>query len=82
MELSRLAAKQKRYSDISRYANTEVLGPATRPKLLRTLEEYRNALASCWRNRGGTPDDDSRVANIERDLETLFNDARLRSSTI
>lgn len=81
MELPRLAAKQKRYMDVLRYTNTEPVDALTKPKLLGTLKNYQAALASCWKSQGGTPEDEARVASIERDLDTLFNDARLRTTT-
>lgn len=80
MELSRLAAKQKRYMDVFRYATTECVDPVTKPKLLTTLKEYRSALAACWNSKGGNPEEELLVASIERDLDNLFNDARLRTA--
>jgi hypothetical protein len=81
MELPRLAAKQKRYMDVLRFTTTEHVNAITKPKLLTTLKNYQAALASCWRSQGGTPEEEAQVASIERDLDTLFNDARLRSTT-
>jgi hypothetical protein len=80
MELPRLAAKQKRYMDVLRYATTERIDPITKPKLLTALKEYQSALTACWRSQGGSPSEELRVASLERDLDNLFNDARLRSS--
>jgi hypothetical protein len=81
MELPRLAAKQKRYMDVLRYATSENVDALTKPKLLSTLKKYQAALASCWRSQGGSAEDDSLVASLERELDTLFNDARLRTTT-
>ena len=81
MELPRLAAKQKRYMDVLRYTTTEHVDAITKPKLLSTLKSYQAALATCWRSQGGTPEDEKNLASIERDLDTLFNDARLRTTT-
>jgi hypothetical protein len=80
MELPRLAAKQKRYKDLLHYATTERIDPVTRPRLLTTLKGYQVALAACWTSKGGTPEDELKVATLERQLEDLFNNARLRSS--
>lgn len=80
MELPRLAAKQKRYKDVLHYATTERLDPITKPKLLKALKEYQTALTACWKNQGGSASDELKVASLERDLDNLFNDARLRSS--
>lgn len=81
MELPRLAAKQKRYMDVLRYTTTEHVDAITKPKLLSTLKNYQSALASCWRSQGGTAEEEAKLASIERDLDTLFNDARLRTTT-
>lgn len=80
MELPRLAAKQKRYRDVLRYVTTEQIDPVTKPKLLTVLKDYQSALATCWRAQGGSPSDELKVASLERTLENLFNDARLRTS--
>jgi hypothetical protein len=79
MELPRLAAKQKRYRDVLRYANTEHIDPVTRSTILSTLSRYKEALAACWRSQGGATDEEQRVATIERELEALFGSARLRT---
>lgn len=81
MELPRLAAKQKRYKDLLQYATTERVDPITKPKLLTTLQAYQSALAACWRSQGGTPEEELTVATFERELDELFNTARLRSAT-
>lgn len=79
MELPRLAAKQKRYSDISRFLDAEDVDPLTKPKLAKTLEEYRRALAAAWKNQGTITQDDTVLLSLERQLDALFNDARLRT---
>ena len=79
MELPRLAAKQKRYRDVLRYTDTEQVDPVTRSTILTTLSRYKDALAACWRSQGGTPDEEQRVATIEREIDALFGSARLRT---
>jgi hypothetical protein len=81
MELPRLAAKQKRYRDVLRYANTEQIDPTTKSKILTTLKSYKAALAACWKAQGGTPEDEQLVANLEREIDALFGSARLRTMT-
>lgn len=80
MELPRLAAKQKRYLDLLRFATTEHLDPTTKSNLLKTLKMYHDALASCCIAPKGSPDDALVLASLERELNTLHNDARLRSA--
>ncbi|MEN9845186.1 MAG: hypothetical protein RIS36_333 [Pseudomonadota bacterium] len=79
MELPRLAAKQKRYRDVLHYVTTEHVDPLTKSSILATLENYRAALAVCWRAQGGSPEDVLRVATLERQLDALSGSARLRT---
>lgn len=79
MELPRLAAKQKRYRDVLQYVATEPIDPVTKSSILTTLHNYRAALAACWRAQGGAPEEDQRVATLERELDALFGSARLRT---
>lgn len=79
MELPRLAAKQKRYRDVLRYVETEKMDAATKTRILATLTTYKAALAGCWRSQGGTPEEEQRVATIEREIDALFGSARLRT---
>ena len=76
MELPRLAAKQKRLLDLSRYTKEEEIDPAVRSKLLVALDSYRKALAAAWL----TPEQPGDLESIEREMDTLFNDARLRTT--
>jgi hypothetical protein len=80
MDLPRLAAKQKRYKDILKFTNTEVGDAVLKPSLLHTLAQYRLALAECWRRGAVTPEASSQIDSIERELEKLHNDARLRTA--
>lgn len=80
MELPRLAAKQKRYRDILAFSNEETLDPSLKPPLLQTLANYRSALAQCWRQGNITSQDLLTLDSIERELEKLHNDARLRTA--
>ena len=80
MELPRLAAKQKRYMDILHFAQTEVHDSAVKPNLLKVLAEYKGALAKCWTEGATTPENVAAIESIERQLEALHNQARLRSN--
>jgi hypothetical protein len=44
-----------------------------------TLTSYKEVLAACWRSQGGTPEEEQRVATIERQIDALFGSARLRT---
>jgi len=80
MELPRLAAKQKRYVDILNFAEHEVKDPQVKPNLLKVLGSYKQALAKCWSAQAVTPENQLEIETIERELETLHNQARLRSN--
>jgi hypothetical protein len=82
MELPRLASKQKRYRDILHFAQTEVTDPRLQQELLRTLSKYRLTLATCWSKQTFTDQDQSTIASLERTLETIHNEARLRTASM
>jgi hypothetical protein len=78
MNLTRLAAKQKRYLDIQHFTETEAHDPTVKQRLNQTLELYRSALAQIWRDQDAPrPESERNLESIERDLERLHNDARL-----
>jgi hypothetical protein len=80
MDLARLAAKQKRWKDISDFAAHDVTDPTVRKALVDTLSRYHSALAECWKKQASTPEDEVRLASLERDLDRLHNEARLTAT--
>lgn len=80
MELSRLAAKQKRYMDVLLFTESEVLDSSIKPNLLRVLAEYKGALANCWKEQKITEQDIFVLGSLERELDALYNQAHLRSN--
>jgi hypothetical protein len=80
MELPRLAAKQKRYRDILRFAEQDLNSSSLKPALLKTLAAYRLALADCWKNQSITPEAAAKIDSIERELDALHNQAHLRTA--
>ena len=80
MELPRLAAKQKRYLDILHFTQNEVGDPTVKPYLLKTLRDYKLALAKCWNDGKVSPEDQAQIDSLERELERLHGQARLRSN--
>jgi hypothetical protein len=80
MELPRIAAKQKRYRDLLQYVQTQEVDPETKPNLLKALQNYKTTLASCWHDPASAATADTKLATLERELESLFNTARLRSA--
>ena len=80
MELSRLAAKQKRYMDVLLFTESEVLDSSIKPNLLKVLAEYKGALANCWKEQKITEQDIFVLGSLERELDALYNQAHLRSN--
>ncbi len=80
MELPRIAAKQKRYRDLLQYVQTQEVDPETKPNLLKALDNYKKALAACWKDPSSSAAVESTIATLERELDSLFNTARLRSA--
>lgn len=80
MELSRLAAKQKRYKEILHFTETEVRDAEIKRHLLATLAAYRSTLATCWRTAVADPDENTTILSLERSLAELHNQARLQTA--
>jgi hypothetical protein len=80
MEISRLAAKQKRYKDILYFTETEVRDEQLRGRLLSTLALYRTTLARRWETPSSALELDSTLTSLERTLAELHNEARLKTS--
>jgi hypothetical protein len=80
MEISRLAAKQKRYKDILHFTKTEVPDEQLRDRLLSALALYRTTLARRWETPSSTVELDSALTSLERTLAELHNQARLKTA--
>jgi hypothetical protein len=81
MELTRLAAKQKRHKDLSLFAEQEVRELRLRKAFGELLGRYQDAIAHCWRAQALRPEDLTGLDSIERDLDALCNEARLRTAS-
>jgi hypothetical protein len=81
MELSRLASKQKRYHDLTAFAATEVSDSRLRKGIELALSRYRTILSECWKKQAITLEDTRTIDSIERELDSLSNAARLRTSS-
>lgn len=79
-DLSRLAAKQKRLMDWSRFTSQEVQDPALRKSIETKLSEFKEALALCWKENAVSPELARRIDDLERSLEELNETARLHVS--
>jgi hypothetical protein len=78
MDLSRLTAKNKRYLDWLRYTNEELNDPSLRAPTLTLLEEFRTLIQRCWTAGKVTDQDSAALADLERRLEQLNQEARVR----
>lgn len=77
MQLTSLAAKQKRCRDIRLFVQESVRSPHLQAQVLSCLARYQQALAEVWRAQGITPESLVKITSIERELEALHNEARL-----
>ena len=77
MDAKRLAAKQKRYQDWSKFFSTELKDPSLQPEVHAQLSSYRHLLAEVWKS-GVTDALTSKIDSVERDLERLNHEARVR----
>ena len=80
MELSRLAAKQKRYKEILNFTEAEVRDAEIKRRLLATLAAYRATLASCWKAQTPSDEQTAALVSLERSLAELHNQARLETA--
>ena len=79
MELSDLARKQKRIKSWTSFLNNEVSDDSIRAQTVEALKLYRNYLSKCWEQRKISAEDKLKIEDLERQLEQLNEDARLRS---
>ncbi len=77
-DLSRLAAKQKRLKDWSRFTKQEVVDAGLRSTIDASLKQFRDALATCWDAGSVSEEMAKHIENLERSLEELNEAARLK----
>jgi hypothetical protein len=84
MELATLAAKQKRVKDWLEFARVGIPDEQLRTATLAAADELSRVLVACWKAGAISPDEASRIGDLERRLEQLNEDARLaaRSNTL
>ncbi len=76
MELSSLAAKQKRALDWAK-ACAQTDQKELRQRFETWLTSYRQLLAACWEKGEVTPDDERTMTNLERILQELEGESRI-----
>ena len=77
LPLARIEAKQKRLKDWYQRLDSVVECNDLRIKIVDGLKSYRNLLARCFEAGEVTPDLFSQIEDLERQLETFFEDARV-----
>ncbi|MBN8550675.1 MAG: hypothetical protein J0M12_15270 [Deltaproteobacteria bacterium] len=77
MELSALAAKQKRIQTWSQFIESEVQEPSLRNRFTSTLDRYRTTLVRAWKAGSISQEDENEMNDLERQLEQLDDEARL-----
>lgn len=78
MELSSFAARQKRARDWEAFAREQCQDPAIQTEIIAAVREYRLALTQCWEEQRVSPEAAAKIADLERRLTQLNEEARLR----
>lgn len=77
MELSALAAKQKRIQAWDFLLESEVDEPALKTRFSSALDRYRALLVRVWKAGKISSADEHEINDLERQLEQLDDEARL-----
>jgi hypothetical protein len=77
MKLSSLTAKQKRANDWAQFVETESVPPPLQQQIRATVEAFRKLLDQCWESQTISESDVAAIADFERRLELLNEEARL-----
>ena len=82
MDISRIAAKQKRLMSWLEFAEDKnsVRDEGLRKKILEQLLQYKKILSDVWQRRSASEVDELTMANLERQLAKLNEDARLTNA--
>lgn len=79
MDISQLAAKQKRILEWRDFLETSSLSPKLAEQISSTLEVYAKILVDCWKKGGVSTDAAAQLAHTERELEMLNESVRLNA---
>lgn len=81
MDLSRIAAKQKRILDWRQFLETPDLPSSIRDHISNTVEVYAKILIDCWKKGVCSRELLDRLSSLERELEMLNDSVRLAAHT-
>ncbi len=76
--MKQLAEKQKRLKDWKYWLEHETEDPAIKVQTSQTLQNYSELLFNCWEKGQISIDDSRKLEDLERRLEQLNEEARLR----
>ena len=77
--LSRLAAYQKRLHDWRDYNSTEVKDLIIKSEIDKLISTLSELLLKCWDENNFSQEDEFKVQDLERQLEQLNEEARVRT---
>lgn len=77
-DFSWLAAKQKRLKTWREYAENETQDQAIKSRTLTLLGTFSDELNNIWESKKLSPEERFKLESLERDLEQLNEEARLR----
>jgi hypothetical protein len=80
MSLKRLSARQKRVEQWSKAVANGDVRESLRVTFVDTLRRYKTHLAKCWESEEVSEEESALIADLERQLETLESESRLRAS--
>jgi len=78
MDLTRIAAKQKRAKDWLDFAENELRDPALKPIFVEKIGQFKQLLLDIWTNPETLAEKSLLLADLERQLEELHLESRLR----
>lgn len=78
MSLKELSVKQKRLKDWKYWLEHETQDPEIKQQTAQTLKSYSELLFNCWDKGEISQGDHAKFEDLERKLEQLNEEARLR----
>jgi hypothetical protein len=80
MNFNRLSAKQKRALQWTTSAANGDVREDLRVTFVTTLQQYKEQLAKCWEADSINDEQAQQIVDLERQLEELESESRLRAS--
>lgn len=77
MEISDLAAKQKRIQEWRESVETANIPPQMIDQITNTIEVYSKVLIDCWKKGSCSSENEAKLNSLERELESFEESIRL-----